>query len=471
MKHMLTPREIVAELDHYVIGQPEAKRSVAIALYNRHRRQQLPLALQHDVTPKNLLMIGPTGVGKTEIARRLAHIVQAPFAKVEATKFTEVGYVGRDVEAMVRDLAQDAVHLEEQVSFAGVRDEATRKANDKIVALLAPDPTKKVEENMLVRMQKAMTKNSSEDFLKAFEPGTQEDNSTKNPEILQKREQISNKLHQGLLENEEVTIQVTPVATEGADEIPGMNPSMGKMLERLSGGNAPVNRTVSVHEARELLIRDISRELVDEEAIHERAIKRAENEGIIFIDEIDKLSSPHQTNSGQVSREGVQRDILPIVEGSRVNTKYGPLDTSHVLFIGSGAFALTKPSDLIPELQGRFPLRVELHDLTKEDFIRILTETKTALVKQYIALVETDGVKLIFTKEAIEKMAEIADRVNRNSDNIGARRLATILEKVLEDILFDSPDVQMGEIQVTEQYVIDKVGSIAENDELSRFIL
>ena len=408
-----TPKQIVAELDNHVIGQDQAKKAISIALRNRYRRMQLPEDMQEEITPKNLMMIGPTGVGKTEIARRLAKIVDAPFIKVEATKFTEVGYVGRDVESMVRDLVEVAYKMEQDELFKKVRS------------------------------------------------------------VKRERSSVAEKLQRGLLENEEVTIQMEDPAQkfQGAD---GMLGQMGLDLSDTLGSLAPkrmVTRTMPVKEAREVFVREESEKLMNTADAANAAIKRAENTGIIFIDEIDKITSKSQQNAGEVSREGVQRDILPIVEGSQIKTKYGIIKTDHILFITSGAFAQSKPSDLIAELQGRFPIRVELEDLSKDDFVKILTEPNNALIKQYIAIIGTDNIKVTFTIEAIEKIAEIAYRVNHETDNIGARRLHTILEKLLEDLLFEGPDMQMGEITITEAYVEEKVGKIVADKDLSQYIL
>ncbi|WP_225047249.1 ATP-dependent protease ATPase subunit HslU [Lacticaseibacillus kribbianus] len=463
-----TPKQIVEALDQYVIGQTAAKRAVAVALYNRHRRMQLPEKLQQDITPKNLLMIGPTGVGKTEIARRLAKIVNAPFVKVEATKFTEVGYVGRDVESMVRDLADVAVAMQEQQAFAKVRGRATREANKRLVRLLVPAIKKEKKSTNPMADMMSMLQN-----LQNGEGATpQAPKEELTDEIRNQRLTVTEQLDKGLLEDRELTVAVTDEKKpNGGNDMYGQ---MGIDLSETLGAMMPkkrVERTMTVREAREVFIREESDKLVNHADIYHDAIQAAENNGIIFIDEIDKIAAGDKHNSGEVSREGVQRDILPIVEGSQVSTKYGPLSTDHVLFIGSGAFATAKPSDLIAELQGRFPIRVELQDLTQEDFVRILTEPDNALVKQYMALIRTDGVRLTFTKEAIDAIAAIAIRVNHDTDNIGARRLATILEKLLEDVLYEGPDMQMGDITVTEKYVMDKVGNIAEDKDLTRFIL
>ncbi|MFD1392019.1 ATP-dependent protease ATPase subunit HslU [Lacticaseibacillus jixianensis] len=470
MMAVKTPKEIVAALDKYVIGQDEAKRAVAVALYNRYRRMQLPEKMQQDITPKNLLMIGPTGVGKTEIARRLAKVVNAPFVKVEATKFTEVGYVGRDVESMVRDLADTAVKMEEDKAYGDVRGRATREANKRLVRLLVPAIKK--EKKTQNPMAELMTMMQGLQNGEGMPQQPKEEDGELNDEIRNQRLSVADQLEKGLLEDRELT-----VAVEDEKKPTGANDAMGAMgidLSDMMGQMMPkrkVQRTMTVREAREVFIREESAKLVNHADIYHNAIRSAQDNGIIFIDEIDKIAAGNKNTSGEVSREGVQRDILPIVEGSVVNTKYGPLNTEHVLFIGSGAFATAKPSDLIAELQGRFPIRVELKDLTKEDFIRILTEPDNALVKQYMALIKTDGVKVTFTQEAIARIAEIAIDVNRDTDNIGARRLATILEKLLEDILYEGPDMQMGDITITEKYVNDKVGDIAADKNMTRYIL
>ncbi|MDB1709677.1 MULTISPECIES: ATP-dependent protease ATPase subunit HslU [Enterococcus] len=459
-----SPREIVKELDEYIVGQTNAKKSVAVALRNRYRRLQLDEKMQQDVTPKNILMIGPTGVGKTEIARRLAKIVDAPFVKLEATKFTEVGYVGRDVESMVRDLVENAIQIVKKEQYKNVRIQAEKKANRRLVKVLVPGIKKEQKKNT----------NPYEQMMNMFN-ATQQPEEPKEEltdEIRSNRQAIFEQLEKGLLDNREVTIQVD----EPKNQAPMMNNGLEQMgidLNETLGALKPqkkIERTVTVKEARELLIQEESSKLVNDADIHSEALRLAESSGIIFLDEIDKVSSKSQ-QSGEVSREGVQRDILPIVEGSQVNTKYGTLQTDHILFIASGAFHLSKPSDLIPELQGRFPIRVELDDLTKEDFVKILTEPNNALVKQYIALLGTENVKVVFTMEAIEKIAEIAYQVNRDTDNIGARRLHTILEKLLEDLLFEASEMQMGEITITEAYVEEKLASIAKDEDLSRYIL
>lgn len=460
-----TPRQIVSELDEYIVGQHAAKKSVAVALRNRYRRLQLDEKMQQDITPKNMLMIGPTGVGKTEIARRLAKIVNAPFVKVEATKLTEVGYVGRDVESMVRDLVENAIQIVEKEQYSRVYTSAKKNAEKRLVKILVPG----------IKKEQKQSTNQFEQMMNLFN-ASQQNNAEPQEEVTEdiriNRRTILEQLQKGLLDNREVTIEVedqkkpAPMMNNGLEQ-------MGIDLNETLGALTPkkkVERTVTVKEALELLIKEESAKLVKDADIHSEAIKLAEESGIIFIDEIDKITSKSQ-QSGEVSREGVQRDILPIVEGSQVNTKYGIIQTDHVLFIASGAFHLSKPSDLIPELQGRFPIRVELDDLTAEDFVKILTEPNNALIKQYVALIGTENVSVTFTKEAIERIAQIAFDVNRDTDNIGARRLHTILEKLLEDLLFEAPDMQMGEITITEAYVDDKLGSIAANEDLSRYIL
>lgn len=465
-----TPKEIVAALDEYVIGQDKAKKAIAVALRNRYRRMQLSADMQEEITPKNMLMIGPTGVGKTEIARRLAKIVQAPFVKVEATKFTEVGYVGRDVESMVRDLLDVAIEMERKTEYQKVRSEASRAADKRLVKLLVPGVKKQKQQSgnqfqNLMNMVNAM---------QAGQDPTQPDESEEvTDQVRDQRLSVKEQLDRGLLENQDVTIEMDDPQQNMALN----NNMMGQMgidLSATLGALTPkkkIKRTVTVKEAREVFIKEESEKLVNAADLYHDAIQRAEDTGIIFIDEIDKIASTAQKNSGEVSREGVQRDILPIVEGSAISTKYGVINTDHILFIASGAFSESKPSDLIAELQGRFPIRVELDDLSQADFVRILTEPNNALIKQYMALIATDNIHTTFTKEAIEKIASIAYDVNHNTENIGARRLHTILEKLLEDILYEGPDMAMGDITITEQYVTDKIGNISADKDLSRYIL
>ena len=459
-----TPKQIVELLDKYIIGQNEAKKSVAVALYNRYRRLQLPKQMQQDITPKNMLMAGPTGVGKTEIARRLAKIVDAPFVKVEATKFTEVGYVGRDVESMVRDLVEEAVRMEEKDQFEHVKMQATKKANNRLVKLIVPGIKRENRENSMQQMMQMLSGN--------FNMNQPQDNEEVTDDIRNERLSVADQLNKGLLENREVTIEV-----EQAPKVNPMGDMMGQMgidMSSLMGDLMPkktVKRTLKVSDAREVLIQEESKKLINYDSLYQRAIERTQQNGIIFIDEIDKITAGNKKTSGEVSREGVQRDILPIVEGSTVSTKYGPVSTDHILFIAAGAFAESKPSDLIPELQGRFPIRVELNALTQEDFVKILKDPQNSLLKQYIALLTADGIKLVFTQEAIDRIAQIAFEVNQGTDNIGARRLATILEKLLEDVLYEGPDMNMGEITITQKYVDQKLSDIIINKDLTKFIL
>ena len=464
-----TPKQIVSLLDEYIIGQDEAKKAVAVALYNRYRRMQLPKKMQEDITPKNMLMAGPTGVGKTEIARRLAIIVDAPFVKVEATKFTEVGYVGRDVESMVRDLVSEAVRMEEKDQFDHVRAQAAKEANKTIVRLLVPGIKKEKRRNQMQELQDMMSMLMPNDQNANNVPEADQEEVT--DEIRNERLSVAEQLDKGLLEDRDVTIEV--------EQAPKINPGnmmnqmgvdMGSMLNEMMPKKR-VKRTMSVRDAREVLIQEESKKLVDYDSIYQKAIERTSNNGIIFIDEIDKIAAGNKKTSGEVSREGVQRDILPIVEGSTVQTKYGPVSTDHILFIAAGAFSESKPSDLIPELQGRFPIRVELNALTKEDFVKILKDPADSLLEQYVALMKADGIKLIFTKEAVDKIAQIAFDVNQGTDNIGARRLSTILEKLLEDVLYEGPDMAMGEITITEAYVDEKLSDIITNKDLTKFIL
>lgn len=459
-----TPKQIVELLDKYIIGQNEAKKSVSVALYNRYRRLQLPKQMQQDITPKNMLMAGPTGVGKTEIARRLAKIVDAPFVKVEATKFTEVGYVGRDVESMVRDLVEEAVRMEEKDQFERVKMQATKKANNRLVKLIVPGIKRENRENSMQQMMQMLSGN--------FNMNQAQENEEVTDDIRNERLSVADQLNKGLLENREVTIEV-----EQAPKVNPMGDMMGQMgidMSSLMGDLMPkktVKRTLKVSDAREVLIQEESKKLINYDSLYQRAIERTQQNGIIFIDEIDKITAGNKKTSGEVSREGVQRDILPIVEGSTVSTKYGPVSTDHILFIAAGAFAESKPSDLIPELQGRFPIRVELNALTQEDFVKILKDPQNSLLKQYIALLKADGIKLVFTQEAIDRIAQIAFEVNQGTDNIGARRLATILEKLLEDVLYEGPDMNMGEITITQKYVDQKLSDIIINKDLTKFIL
>lgn len=459
----LTPKDIVSKLDEYIVGQEDAKRKVAIALRNRYRRSLLGEETKQEIAPKNILMIGPTGVGKTEIARRMAKIVGAPFIKVEATKFTEVGYVGRDVESMVRDLVDVSVRLVKEQKKSLVKDEATQKANEKLVKLLVPSMKKKAVQN----------NNPLESLLGGAIPNfNQNDEEEEAPteEIKTKRSEIRQQLLAGKLEEEKVRIKVEQ--DPGALGMLGtsQNQQMQDMMNQLMP-KRKVEREVPVKIARKILTDDFADELIDQETANQEALEIAEQMGIIFIDEIDKVAT-NNSNSGQdVSRQGVQRDILPILEGSMIQTKYGTVNTEHMLFIGAGAFHVSKPSDLIPELQGRFPIRVELESLTVNDFYRILTEPKLSLIKQYEALLKTEEVTVNFSDEAITRLAEMAYQVNQDTDNIGARRLHTILEKMLEDLSFEAPNMPNAVVDITPQYVDDKLKSISTNKDLSAFIL
>ena len=459
----LTPKDIVSKLDEYIVGQEDAKRKVAIALRNRYRRSLLDEETKQEIAPKNILMIGPTGVGKTEIARRMAKVVGAPFIKVEATKFTEVGYVGRDVESMVRDLVDVSVRLVKEQKKSLVEDEATQKANEKLVKLLVPSMKKKAAQN----------NNPLESLLGGAIPNfNQNDEEEEAPteEIKTKRSEIRQQLLAGKLEEEKVRIKVEQ--DPGALGMLGtsQNQQMQDMMNQLMP-KRKVEREVPVKTARKILTDDFADELIDQETANQEALELAEQIGIIFIDEIDKVAT-NNSNSGQdVSRQGVQRDILPILEGSMIQTKYGTVNTEHMLFIGAGAFHVSKPSDLIPELQGRFPIRVELESLTVNDFYRILTEPKLSLIKQYEALLKTEEVTVNFSDEAITRLAEMAYQVNQDTDNIGARRLHTILEKMLEDLSFEAPNMPNAVVDITPQYVDDKLKSISTNKDLSAFIL
>ncbi|MGA4723998.1 ATP-dependent protease ATPase subunit HslU [Carnobacterium maltaromaticum] len=465
----MTPKEIVAELDKYIIGQHQAKKSVAVALRNRYRRMQLDEEMQREVTPKNMLMIGPTGVGKTEIARRLAQLVQAPFVKVEATKFTEVGYVGRDVESMVRDLVENAIKIVEKQQYSNVYTKAENKAVERLAKLLVPGIKKEKKKAESTNPFESMMNNMGMNMNQMAEEPEEEITE----QISTNRKVIAQQIRDGLLDQRELTVEVEERKKTVNSPMNAGLEQMGIDLNDTLGALTPkrkVKRTVTVKEALELFIQEESSKLVNPEDIHSEAIRLAQNTGIIFIDEIDKITSK-AGQSGEVSREGVQRDILPIVEGSKVSTKYGTIQTDHILFVASGAFHVSKPSDLIPELQGRFPIRVELDDLDASDFVKILTEPNNALVKQYVAMLGTENINVTFTFEAIERLAEIAYQVNHETDNIGARRLHTILEKLLEDLLFEAPDMHMGDITITESYVNDKIEHIVADKDLSRYIL
>jgi|UniRef100_A0A7C5EM58 ATP-dependent HslUV protease ATP-binding subunit HslU len=437
----LTPREIVAELDKYIIGQEEAKKCVAIALRNRWRRQQIPEHLRDEIAPKNIIMIGPTGVGKTEIARRLAKLAQSPFLKVEATKFTEVGYVGRDVESMVRDLMELAVGMVKAEERERVKAKAEAAVEERLLDLLLPP-----------------------------RPGKPEDEGRSST-----REKLRAMLREGLLEERlvevEVTQRVTPVveifSSTGMEE---MEFNFKEMLGSLFPSRSK-QRRMKVSEAREILLQEESQRLIDMDRVVEEARRKVEQHGIIFLDEIDKIVGRDHTRGPDVSREGVQRDLLPIVEGTTVTTKYGMVRTDHILFIASGAFHFSKPSDLIPEMQGRFPIRVELQPLGPAEFERILTEPENALIKQYQALLATEGITLEFTPEAVKELALLATKVNERTENIGARRLHTVMEKLLEDVSFNAPELGEQKITITDQYVRERLADLIEDEDLSRYIL
>lgn len=464
LMNQLTPKQIVEKLDQYIIGQTGAKKSVAVALRNRYRRQLMDESIRDEIIPKNILMIGPTGVGKTEIARRIAKIVRAPFSKVEATKFTEVGYVGRDVESMVRDLVEVSVRLVKEEKMQLVRVKAEKNAEKRLIKLLAPSQKKK--------------QTTSQNPLEALFGGMNQPDESPEEEVDQelknKRSQIEWRLQNGELDDEIVTVEVKEQQNPMLDMMRGAGmDQMNGMQDALSGmfPAKKKKRKVTVREAKKILFEDEASKLIDADELAAEGIHRAEQMGMIFIDEIDKIASKEGGGNAQVSREGVQRDILPIVEGSQISTKYGTVNTEYILFIAAGAFHMSKPSDLIPELQGRFPIRIELDKLTQEDFYKILTEPDNALIKQYKALLKTEGIDLIFTKEAVERIAEIAFQVNQDSDNIGARRLHTILEKLLEDLLFEAPEINMESIKVTENYVNEKLALIMQNKDLTQFIL
>lgn len=465
MENHLTPRQIVEKLDQYIVGQEKAKRSVAIALRNRYRRGQLDEKLRDEVTPKNILMIGPTGVGKTEIARRLAKLVGAPFVKVEATKFTEVGYVGRDVDSMVRDLVETSIRLVKEERMKRVSGKAEENANKRIIELLVPTKKKETSyknpfEMLFGGQNQSESQQTDDNFVE---------------EIKDRRRRMEHQLALGELEDHYVTIEVEEQTGGILDMFQGSGlEQMGMNMQDMLGSMIPKKKKkkkLPVREARKVLIEDEAQKLIDMDEVSQDAVRRAEQLGIIFIDEIDKVAGKGNQSTADVSREGVQRDILPIVEGSTVVTKYGPVKTDHVLFIAAGAFHLAKPSDLIPELQGRFPIRVELANLTEADFVRILIEPNNALLKQYQALLATEGIQVEFSDNAIKKIAKIATEVNQDTENIGARRLHTIMEKLLEDLSFEAPDINLTKIVITSEYVDEKLATIAKNRDLSQYIL
>jgi len=452
---IMTPREIVSELDRYIVGQGDAKRAVAIALRNRWRRQNVAPELRDEIAPKNILMIGPTGVGKTEIARRLARLAQAPFIKVEASRYTEVGYVGRDVESMIRDLAEISVKMVREEARERVAVKARENAEERLLDILFPPPTK-------VRRPAGIT---PEGRVQPIEEDSQKET----------REKLRKLLRQGHLDDREVEIEVSATATPMVEVFtPQGMEEMGFNMKELMNQIMPKktrSRKVKIPEALEFLTQEEAARLVDMESVAHDAIHRAEQSGIVFIDEIDKIAGREANRGPDVSREGVQRDLLPIVEGSTVNTKYGAVRTDHILFVASGAFHTSKPSDLIPEFQGRFPIRVELGALTRDDFVRILTEPENALTKQYVALMATEGVKLTFTEDAVGALAEIAAQVNSRSENIGARRLHTVLERVLDELSFDAPERNDRTVVIDAAYVHRYLDPIVKDEDLSRFIL
>ena len=480
----LTPREIVRELDRYIVGQAAAKRAVAVALRNRYRRQQLSPAERDDILPKNILMIGPTGVGKTEIARRLAQLARAPFIKVEATKFTEVGYVGRDVESMIRDLVGSAVRLVEREKFDAIRPEAERRALDRLVDMLDKEPPPKrkkkpadkavIPDNPVARQAFEMFGSKMEDGYPDFGPNDDFEEDAK--ALAARRKALRKKIEKGDLDKEMVEVEV-----EDAGGNPFVQVFSAQGLEEMGldfsspgafgGGGRRSAHEVTVAEAREILIEEESKRLVDRNAIQREAVVRAEQTGIIFLDELDKIAGKSGGSGPDVSREGVQRDLLPVIEGSTVATKFGSVKTDHILFIAAGAFHMSKPSDLIPELQGRLPIRVELEALSEDDFRRILEEPANALTKQYAKLLGVEGVKLVFEPESLDTLAKLAVEVNAKTENIGARRLHTLLERLLEEVMFDAPKEGLKEIRVTPAFVRERIEPLAKDADLSRYIL
>ncbi len=460
----MTPKEIVKELDKYIVGQDDAKRAVAVAVRNRWRRQQLSVDMRDDVIPKNILMIGPTGVGKTEIARRLAKLVNAPFVKVEAVKFTEVGYIGKDVESMVRDLVELAVKMVQKAEQKNVKQRATTLAEDRLLDLLVPAPRPQPATDIWTSIPgEGITVPDAPDDASAE---TTDDTRGKMKELLQA----------GKLEERQIELEVTSLNTPVVEVVGAQGlEEMGMNLREMFGSLMPKNkkrRKMTVAEAREQLIAEESQKLIDMDSVTKKAVELTEQNGIIFLDEIDKIAARDSGGkNADVSREGVQRDILPIVEGSSVNTKYGMVKTDHVLFIAAGAFHVSKPSDLMPELQGRFPIRVELNSLTQEDFLTILKEPKNSLTRQYQALLETEGIELHFAAESLTEIANFSATVNERTENIGARRLHTIMEHILEDISYHAPDKKGERIEITPEYIRERLEEVVADQDLSRYIL
>jgi ATP-dependent HslUV protease ATP-binding subunit HslU len=467
MEEMLTPIQIVKELDKYIIGQDKAKKAVAIALRNRYRRSRLNDDLRDEVIPKNILMIGPTGVGKTEIARRLARLADAPFLKVEATKYTEVGYVGRDVESMVRDLVEISIRMAESQKMKLLEGKAEELAVDRIVDILRPAPLsdRKMQNPFAALLGGATVEENVDE---------QEDEAQKE-RLKESKARLKEKILQGEFDDKYIEIEVEDTAPSMIEVFSGTGlEEMGVNFQDILGGVFPKKkkkRKLPIKEARKILAQDEAKKFIDKDEMRRVSIEKVEQSGIIFIDELDKIAGREKGSGPDVSREGVQRDILPILEGSTIMTKYGPVKTNHILFIAAGAFHVSKPSDLIPELQGRFPIRVELETLTQDDFLRILTEPKNALIKQYKALLDTEAININFTDDSLEEIAHLASVVNERTENIGARRLHTVMEKLLEELLFNAPDVENKDVNIDCVYVREKLSDIVKSEDLSRYIL